>query len=120
MAGVSDRSNMPAEPLTVPATSQHGKVVRIDVEAKARLGYPGQTAKDLVGCLNHGTTFVADEVPMGPGGEAPAVLGDARSSPASCWCSSGRPPFFRQRADRGLHTPGNLRSCAVTWARCQP
>jgi len=47
---------------TILATSEHGEVVRIDVEVELRLRRPRQAQEDLVGRLDHGAALFADEM----------------------------------------------------------
>src|SRR5271166_556966 len=49
----------------VGAAPEHGETVRVDGEVELAAGHPGQAAEQLVGCLDHGSAHLADEMPVG-------------------------------------------------------
>ena len=51
------------------AAPQHGEVVGIDGEAEPGLGVRGQATEQGVGCLDHLSALLTDEVPVGRTGQ---------------------------------------------------
>jgi len=51
------------------AVPEHGEVTRVDAEAVVALGRAGQSAEEILRCLEHGPACLADEMPVRLGGQ---------------------------------------------------